>query len=647
MSSAPANDVPTAIDDVFSWMCSLAVAKCAKKSEKKKASCGGAAMRKRLLIKNFVAQMLDRERQMTPTGREQLSREINLPTTSVLAAAASAAAELDDAPMDEEEDGDEEVELDEEGDESDGEEQTADSGDESDNEEEEEEEDGEEEEEEEEDDEDEEADDEDANNNLYMTSTVVGAPPAHTSPLPDISTLDHRFGSSTNSSAASAYMHHHHMGSLLEADELEKIDDSHHLGASAADVYEGMFARHPSAGCFAPTVGTAIPPVSTLTHGVGGMDAPPPSWRDTEPDLYLLERSQPRYYDEYSSAGVARDYSLGYRMLGDEYASGTADGMMGGCYEQYGGMMISTSYASVPSFPAAPTLPPPVAHCPLECAVSGAPTSSAADRLVSVLPENFMDDAPAADPLISATPRAAVPPPALADEDELVDVTSEDETNIPTEPRNEEELARTIAELPENLEAVDEEEQEEDECEETPAAHAEAADLAASAVAASDEQEARLPSAALTTAYDATEDKANVPEPAFREDQSTFVDLINVNPSMPSLKLMSSTCRIEAAAAFRAPFDRRITDLDTQLTVVEEEAENEAGLKYHQLVNGAVAADLLCRRLREAAVEQKTAVEMPVSGDCRSPRKRPTTNDFEHIASLFTAAGMSPKRIKL
>jgi len=53
--------------------------KCAKKSEKKKASCGGAAMRKRLLIKNFVAQMLDQERQMTKSGREQLSREVNIP----------------------------------------------------------------------------------------------------------------------------------------------------------------------------------------------------------------------------------------------------------------------------------------------------------------------------------------------------------------------------------------------------------------------------------------------------------------------------------------------------------------------------------------------------------------------------------------
>jgi hypothetical protein len=34
-------------DDVFSYMCNLAMEKCSRKTEKKKASCGGAAMRKR------------------------------------------------------------------------------------------------------------------------------------------------------------------------------------------------------------------------------------------------------------------------------------------------------------------------------------------------------------------------------------------------------------------------------------------------------------------------------------------------------------------------------------------------------------------------------------------------------------------------
>jgi hypothetical protein len=37
-------------DDVFSYMCNLAMEKCSRKTEKKKASCGGAAMRKRLCV---------------------------------------------------------------------------------------------------------------------------------------------------------------------------------------------------------------------------------------------------------------------------------------------------------------------------------------------------------------------------------------------------------------------------------------------------------------------------------------------------------------------------------------------------------------------------------------------------------------------
>jgi hypothetical protein len=63
MPSQLIDEVNCVSDDVFSYMCSLAMEKCSKKSEKKKASCGGAAMRKRLLIKNFVAQMLAQERQ--------------------------------------------------------------------------------------------------------------------------------------------------------------------------------------------------------------------------------------------------------------------------------------------------------------------------------------------------------------------------------------------------------------------------------------------------------------------------------------------------------------------------------------------------------------------------------------------------------
>uniref|UniRef100_A0A7E4UZT6 SERTA domain-containing protein n=1 Tax=Panagrellus redivivus TaxID=6233 RepID=A0A7E4UZT6_PANRE len=52
-------------EDVLSYLCTLAMQKCSKKSEKKRASCGGAAMRKRLLIKNFVAQMLQQQRPLS------------------------------------------------------------------------------------------------------------------------------------------------------------------------------------------------------------------------------------------------------------------------------------------------------------------------------------------------------------------------------------------------------------------------------------------------------------------------------------------------------------------------------------------------------------------------------------------------------
>lgn len=52
------NDLNCVRDDVFSYMCSLAMEKCSKKSEKKKASCGGAAMRKRQFFLNKINKIL-------------------------------------------------------------------------------------------------------------------------------------------------------------------------------------------------------------------------------------------------------------------------------------------------------------------------------------------------------------------------------------------------------------------------------------------------------------------------------------------------------------------------------------------------------------------------------------------------------------
>ncbi|KAK0427587.1 hypothetical protein QR680_010309 [Steinernema hermaphroditum] len=61
--------------DVFSYMCSLAMEKCSKKSEKKRAACGGAAMRKRLLIKNFVAHMLSQETEIRKRIESQQQKQ--------------------------------------------------------------------------------------------------------------------------------------------------------------------------------------------------------------------------------------------------------------------------------------------------------------------------------------------------------------------------------------------------------------------------------------------------------------------------------------------------------------------------------------------------------------------------------------------
>jgi hypothetical protein len=62
---------------VYKHLLAIVTVAVAEKSEKKKASCGGPAMRKRLLIKNFVTQMLDQEKQMN-MSREQLVSQFAL-----------------------------------------------------------------------------------------------------------------------------------------------------------------------------------------------------------------------------------------------------------------------------------------------------------------------------------------------------------------------------------------------------------------------------------------------------------------------------------------------------------------------------------------------------------------------------------------
>ncbi|CAI5439490.1 unnamed protein product [Caenorhabditis angaria] len=44
-------------EEIFGHLCNVALTKCSDKFEKKKAGCGGRAMRKRVLIKNFVSDL--------------------------------------------------------------------------------------------------------------------------------------------------------------------------------------------------------------------------------------------------------------------------------------------------------------------------------------------------------------------------------------------------------------------------------------------------------------------------------------------------------------------------------------------------------------------------------------------------------------
>lgn len=57
-------------EEIFGHLCNVALHKCSDKSEKKRAGCGGRAMRKRVLIKNFVSDLFKMPKKPT-TSREQ------------------------------------------------------------------------------------------------------------------------------------------------------------------------------------------------------------------------------------------------------------------------------------------------------------------------------------------------------------------------------------------------------------------------------------------------------------------------------------------------------------------------------------------------------------------------------------------------
>lgn len=57
-------------EEIFGHLCNVALHKCSDKSEKKRAGCGGRAMRKRVLIKNFVSDLFKMPKKPT-SSREQ------------------------------------------------------------------------------------------------------------------------------------------------------------------------------------------------------------------------------------------------------------------------------------------------------------------------------------------------------------------------------------------------------------------------------------------------------------------------------------------------------------------------------------------------------------------------------------------------
>uniref|UniRef100_A0A8R1I0I7 Uncharacterized protein n=1 Tax=Caenorhabditis japonica TaxID=281687 RepID=A0A8R1I0I7_CAEJA len=67
MSTYKQNDLT---EEIFGHLCNVALHKCSDKTEKKRAGCGGRAMRKRVLIKNFVSDLFKMPKKPA-TSREQ------------------------------------------------------------------------------------------------------------------------------------------------------------------------------------------------------------------------------------------------------------------------------------------------------------------------------------------------------------------------------------------------------------------------------------------------------------------------------------------------------------------------------------------------------------------------------------------------
>lgn len=60
--------VDTLTEELFSRLCNIALEKCHDKVERRRAGCGGHSMRKRILIKNFVADLLRSQNEGLPSA---------------------------------------------------------------------------------------------------------------------------------------------------------------------------------------------------------------------------------------------------------------------------------------------------------------------------------------------------------------------------------------------------------------------------------------------------------------------------------------------------------------------------------------------------------------------------------------------------
>uniref|UniRef100_A0A1I7SBX3 BESS domain-containing protein n=2 Tax=Bursaphelenchus xylophilus TaxID=6326 RepID=A0A1I7SBX3_BURXY len=265
------DDVQPQVDDIFSYMCSLAVAKCAKKSEKKKASCGGAAMRKRLLIKNFVAFMLEQEKNMSEKYDDEVTRELRKQLKGKIPSTSAEKKALVEDVQDDDEEETEEVEdetYEEEEMREENEEET-------------------EEEEESEEEEEEEEEYEEVEDPLVQDLNVQSFDDSLPSDLND--SLDSSFLAPTNP-----------MFMYSECEDLAPMPPSAELDDCLSDCsYDPLFNK-PMPPTFTSNTPSSADMVSSPTSA--------PSWRESEPDLYMLEGSR-RYYDDYHTV-PARDYSL-------------------------------------------------------------------------------------------------------------------------------------------------------------------------------------------------------------------------------------------------------------------------------------------------------------------------------------------------